>query len=157
MRQVSAALFVVCFGAVAQVPVNLAFPREGVIPVLQSQAAGVFRQCSRSAPEAETGLGLPSPAEIEALEAGLPKLFSARASAGLSVPPGAVQYHRQYVAFTRGGTRLIYGNFFPSTLVRSPERRSLPVAVCDGGPSFWGIVFNPSTRNFEAPQFNGEA
>ena len=32
-----------------------------------------------------------------------------------------------------------------------------PVIACDGGTSFWGVVYDPNIESFEEPQFNGEA
>jgi hypothetical protein len=55
---------------------------------------------------------------------------------------------------TAMGRRLIYVNLFP----RSPGDdfwRTAFVRACDGGDAFWGVLFDPQTLRFSAPEFNG--
>jgi hypothetical protein len=59
------------------------------------------------------------------------------------------------IGFTRGRERLIYGSFFPPHVAAAPRPSSAPVVICDGGPLFWGIVYNLTSRRFEEPEFNG--
>ena len=75
----------------------------------------------------------------------------------MSVPPKGANYRRQYVGFVRNGERFIYGNFYRESSIRAMKFNELtqPMAVCDGGPSFWGIVYRVSTKTFEEPAFNG--
>ena len=140
--------------ALAQSQSELLAP-NGVVPIAQDRAAELFHQCSRSAPVPGDHLWQPSAAEIAGLEAALPAYVADRRSRGEKSPPESVLYHRQYAGFTRGRDRLIYGSFFPAHAAAAPRPLSSPVIICDGGPVFWGIVYNVTTRRFEEPQFNG--
>jgi hypothetical protein len=57
------------------------------------------------------------------------------------------------------GKRLVYVSFFRESFLENSERpwRTEAVVVCDGGDSFWGIVFDVDSHTFEEPRFNGEA
>lgn len=67
-------------------------------------------------------------------------------------------YYFQYGALVRGGKRLIYINALPkSERDRRQVWRRGPEVVCDGGPNFWGVEFNPSTNQFQNASFNGTA
>ena len=46
---------------------------------------------------------------------------------------------------------LIYPADFPDYL----DEKSRPVVVCDGGPAFWGIVFDPEANLFLDLKVNG--
>jgi hypothetical protein len=35
------------------------------------------------------------------------------------------------------------------------DERSTPVVVCDGGPAFWGVVFDPESNAFLDLRVNG--
>lgn len=62
-------------------------------------------------------------------------------------------YHRQYMGFVRDGRRFIYGNFAPREL--EPSASNQPIIVCDGGPQFFGVEYEPATRRFTLVSFNG--
>ena len=66
-----------------------------------------------------------------------------------------MEYHRQYVGIVVNGKRLIYGNFYPASVSEYFDEKSTPVVVCDGGASFWGIVFEPESSVFLELQVNG--
>jgi hypothetical protein len=123
-------------------------------------AAATFHQCSRETPKTDGNYWLPTASDINELELGLPSMLELRDRRGQKIPPGFQQFQRQYIGFTRNGQRLIYGNFF-STHEDEPWKRwsflEKPVVVCDGGTNFWGVVYDPKNKQFEEPQFNGEA
>jgi hypothetical protein len=134
-------------------------PRADEIPftVLPStQATQPEHLCSRAGPGQISGGWDPTTSQIGEAEALLPGYVS---SLGRRVPrlerpfPSLDESYRQYLGVVIGGTRLIYVNLF---------RRSLPtdwrthfVHACDGGAAFWGVLFDPRTRRFFSPQFNG--
>jgi hypothetical protein len=141
---------------------SYSFPPAGRFILPTPLGKGLLQQCSRSAPTGVTEFWQPSTKEVDELESLLSKYLEQREKAGKSVPPKG-SYHRQYVGFVTGarsvhpGERFIYANFYLDTTV-PPNRgnESLqPMAVCDGGPAFWGIVYRVSTKSFEDPQFNG--
>jgi hypothetical protein len=128
---------------------TLQFPANGkfILPITAGEAA--FRQCSRGAPQA-TEFWLPTDKDIAALEADLPA-FIAKQNPGY---PPSHSYHRQYMGFMKDGKKFIYGNFYASSDT-SPTEATMPVVVCDGGPAFWGVVYEPATKSFSDISFNG--
>ena len=156
-------LLAVCSAAIAEPPPIRLLPADGLYSLPLEQAGQLFHQCSRGAPDPGAGLWSPLRSEIAALEIALPPYLAERKAAMQPTPPEKVEYGRQYVGFTRKGAHLIYGNFFPLSLWSMPpsasrglpDPASWPVIICDGGPTLWGIVYNPATNSFEEPQFNG--
>jgi hypothetical protein len=111
-------------------------------------------------PKTEGKYWLPTASDITELESGLTTRLELRDSRGQPVPPKFQQFQRQYIGFVRNGERLIYGNF-SSIYDDKPWHQwsflERPTIVCDGGRHFWGIIYNAKTREFEEPQFNGDA
>jgi hypothetical protein len=62
-------------------------------------------------------------------------------------PPGT-SYNRQYAGFVRDGRRYVYGNFFPGKGKISRRERDQYAQMCDGGPAYWGIVYDVETGEF---------
>lgn len=129
------------------------FSNGGPTVLRGSSASEVLKQCSHAAPESAESYWTPSQSEVSNLEAALSKHLVARQATGLRVPP-VQEYARQYAGFKMGGKSYIYGNFYPHENASS-QPKSRAVVVCDGGPSFWGIVFAVGSQTFEEPQFNG--
>jgi len=78
---------------------------------------------------------------------------------GLSVSDPSA-YYRQYVGISIGGHNYVYINAFhdhPIYFHRQDRNRwrSEPQLVCDGGESFWGVLYDPATRQFSQLSFNG--
>lgn len=114
----------------------------------------MLKQCSREAPRSNDGYWSPTAGEVLVLEEELLKSFAARQKVGLRVPP-ANEYSRQYIGLFIGGRRYIYGNFYPKQAsVYSPSQAKAFV-VFDGGPVFWGVVFDVELQVFDEPLFNG--
>jgi len=91
------------------------------------------------------------------LEASLPmvsKLESKLCCSGGQVPGAIGSYQYQYVGVVIEGHRYIYINAFKPSQELSLSR---PVAVCDGGKNFWGVLYDPETHQFEQLAFNGVA
>lgn len=129
----------------------------GAAFVLPPTSGGkILKQCSRAAPQDVSEFWQPTAEQISLLEKLLTSYLSHREKTGAFIPPKYLPYHRQYVGITKGNVRLIYGNFYPMRETSTTEA-SIPVLICDGGPAFWGIVFDPSTDSFEEPNFNGPA
>lgn len=123
------------------------------IALSKEQLPQLFSQCSRSAPHPTEILGVPTKEEIRDLELRLERYIAEIYEAGKPAPP-SVTFARQYVAYRVGGNRKIYGNFFPDTLVCEHSKGQATV-VCDGGPAFWGIVYDPLSKQFEQFEMNG--
>jgi hypothetical protein len=143
--------------SVAQATEQFQLPADGVFALPPSQGPAVLKQCSRNTPLGASSFWQPSREEIAALELALAPYLEARREVGARIPPTEQVYHREYVGYARDGRRFIYGNFFPAGDSWPVHRAGYPVAVCDGGPSFWGIVYDVESRRFEEPHFNGQA
>ena len=142
------------------------FPTTGRFILPPSLGKKLLDQCSRTGPTMIKEFWQPSAKEVDELELSLGKYLEERERAGKPNPPIDATYHRQYVGFVgkvgsiHQGERLIYGNFYPDSVLRlgTPGSESTqPVGVCDGGPAFWGIVYRVSTKTFEDLEFNGRA
>jgi uncharacterized protein len=134
--------------------VSVNFPIEGrhILPVSLGKA--LLEQCSRNTPGAVSAYWEPSETEIDNLEKELVRYMAAREKVGSERPPAGA-YHRQYVGVISYGIRLIYGNFYLPGFGDPGTTR--PMMICDGGPSLWGVVFDPKTNTFSDMEFNGEA
>ena len=127
---------------------ELSFPENGAFVLPQRVAPQMLRQCSRATPANVTGYWTPDKAAINQLEAALQTFLK-----GEAIPPEQ-PYHRQYIGIIVAGKKLIYGNFYPEEHESTDQT---PLIVCDGGPSYWGIVFDPASGQFSDLRFNGVA
>lgn len=113
-------------------------------------------QCSRASPPAGDGNWTPSWSEVGELEERLPAALQGRpemSDLGGSPPTG---WYRQYSGITRNGRKYIYGNFFPKREYGADgDWRANIVSVCDGGPRFFGVGYDPKLKRFEHIAFNG--
>jgi hypothetical protein len=55
----------------------------------------------------------------------------------------------------KNGTQLIYGNYYPGDEDLFKYESTRAVTICDGGPDFWGVVYNPTFHTFRDFSFNG--
>ena len=120
-------------------------------------ATELLKQCSRDAPAMGEKAWVPTDAEVDALEKALPAALAA-SSQGRKVNFSALleKWQRQYVGIIRGGTRYIYGNYFPAEMHGDIlEWRKAPLVACDGGPKFFGAEFNVSSGRVTRLDFNG--
>ena len=133
-------------------------PARGRFVLGPSLGKELLNQCSRGTPRGVSEFWKPSTNQIDQLELALGEYLASREKAGQQIPPQGRSYHRQYVGFTKGSERFIYGNFYPASAATGfgeGKESKQPLAICDGGPVFWGIVFSVSTKTFEDIQFNG--
>jgi hypothetical protein len=130
------------------------FPRTGAFILSPAGASGVLRQCSRTTPKSVAAFWVPSAQDVERLEARLSSALASRAAEGSVVPPGG-HYNRQYIGVVRNGVRLVYANVYDADAATTADQNEHGVVVCDGGPRFWGVVFNPTTGEFSDFSFNG--
>jgi hypothetical protein len=124
-----------------------------VLPV--ASASPLLKQCSRAAPQGAANFWSPTEAHLDELESRLIPYLESRASAAW--PPRDTGYHRQYIGFTKNGARYIYGNFYPWMEKIADSEKTQPVVICDGGPVFWGVVYDLDRGEFTQIAFNGFA
>jgi hypothetical protein len=156
---VSIAIVLAVLGGTGWVLAPYTFLPHGTSTISLWYAEDTFHQCSRITPEASGPYWIPTSAEIDEVDHRLWNLMEDRARAHLPIPRPLMQYKRQYIGFTRNGERLIYVNIADSGSVRRVHSSLLerPENMCDGGDSFWGIVYHPKTQQFDEPEFNGAA
>jgi uncharacterized protein len=129
------------------------FPLEGrhILPV--SLGSAVLGQRSRRTPSAVTAYWQPTEVEIENLESRLALFLADLRKSGSQLPPEGT-YNRQYIGIVSHGIRLIYGNYYSPEFGKDPGAIAAR-AICDGGPSLWGVAFDPKTNIFGDMAFNG--
>ena len=139
---------------------DICLPR-GTSTISLRYAADTFHPCSRDAPQVDAdSYWLPTRHEVEDADAWLWVMLQDRDAKHLLLP-AFIPFQRQYIGFKRAGVRLIYVNAFQDIyhaemtdwFNRAVLRK--PVLACDGGRYFWGVIYNPETREFEDLQFNG--
>lgn len=69
-------------------------------------------------------------------------------------PARSVSIYRQYVGMYRAGRRVIYANGFAADPAPRLPWRTEVLVVCDGGPTNFGVVFDPATGEFSDFQGN---
>jgi hypothetical protein len=139
---------------------EIKLPGAGTFILPDHAGRSLLKQCSRDTPANVSQFWNPSTQQIQKLESLLPKYLRDGADPRRSIPSN-VEYHRQYVGIVVNGKRLIYGNFYPADVLYPTsvfdhlDERSTPVVVCDGGPAFWGVVFDPESNAFLDLRVNG--
>jgi hypothetical protein len=145
---------VVAAGTAFAQSLQIKLPGAGTFILPADAGRSLLGQCSRDAPANVSQFWDPSGEQIRRLEFLLPKYLGNDAVQKLHIPDN-VEYHRQYVGIVVNGKRLIYGNFYPANFPDYLDEKSKPVVVCDGGPAFWGIVFDPEANVFLDLKVNG--
>jgi hypothetical protein len=125
---------------------GIVFPSEKVRDLL--------RQCSRETPRVD-GTWTPDQNQITTLEKGLVAPLVA-ADAVQNYKRDILHVARQYGGIVVSGHKLIYVNGFStdSSLAKRNWRRDA-VRVCDGGPNFFGVEYDPANGTFTGFVFNG--
>ena len=129
--------------------IHMSLPFGGRMTMWMEYAVPFLKPCSRRGPEEVASFWTPTESQLDELEAKLIVFLKSREAdeSGYSTPP-STSYHRQYLGFIKNGRRYIYGNFYSGWGKMTQAARDKPVRVCDGGPAFWGIVFDPESGEF---------
>ena len=120
------------------------------------QGAQLLKQCSRDVPQGVSDYWTPTDQQVASLQAALQtyvQQHSADRGNVLAYPLDS--YHGQYTGIVSGSKRLIYANFYVHQADWTHEDTQ-PVDVCDGGRSFFGVVFDPASNKVVDVAFNGE-
>lgn len=138
--------------------------RAAVLPAALA-AEVVHARCGEGQPWAVTGYWTPSADLVRSVEPGLDSVLAdalgrvakARGDSAGDVLRDARLYRRQYVGFRRGTTRLVFVRGF--RLYEHSDTADLswlryPQSTCDGGAGYFGLVYNPSKRQFGRVEFN---
>lgn len=127
-------------------PIRISLPAGGRMTMWMEYAVPFLKPCSRGGPEGVASFWAPTETQLDALEARLIAFLGLHES-DESLPPGT-SYHRQYLGFVKDSRRYIYGSFYPSRGKMTKAERDNPVRVCDGGPAFWGVVYDLESGRF---------
>jgi hypothetical protein len=125
----------------------------------------VLHQCSRTVPTNVRATWQPRKEQIADLERLLPAALHAATSSFRGSYRSASNFRRQYLGIVSGDQKLIYVNAFsrdsgdpassgPAT-ARNFDWHRDAVVVCDGGPAFFGVEYDPATKSFDHFEFNG--
>ena len=120
-------------------------------------------QCSRSAPGNVKGFWRPSNEDVKNLEDNFTKILQLAGTGCCNSGPGIEHLEKfgfQYLGVVIKGRKYIYINAFPISEVQEFEKTGgdplrEPMIVCDGGPAFWGALFEVESKKFSALAFNG--
>jgi hypothetical protein len=143
----------------------------GAVLAIQN-GESTLNQCTRSVPQRVRGFWLPDSATIDSLEARLAPVLSTalRGAAPRGIEPStAADFYRQYIGLVHsGGKRTVYVNGFHRQYVAArfhrAERtvsgdtlgwRTEPISVCDGGSRFFGVEYDPRSKQLGRIRFNG--
>lgn len=116
--------------------------------------AALLNQCSRTTPIADD-FWVVNQDQVADLEKRLDRFLKSKQSKTKLLP--LKKYGRQYIGFTRNGSRYIYGHYYRTDLISLKNQATEPVVVCDGGSAFWGAVYSVKPRALVDLQVNGDA
>ena len=148
-------------------------PNWGII-FAGDKARELFKPCSRTAPAPDkiAGTWTPDAAQIGELEKQLAPFLIDKLKRYQYAPSSyrVGDYYRQYGGFEAGGHRFIYVNGFHRNIFRPGidgtnsfaffglhDWTDEAVLICDGGATFFGVVYDPETHAFTEFGFNGVA
>jgi hypothetical protein len=130
-----------------------------------SKGTLLLHQCSRATPRHVAEFWTPQKEDIEMLESNFFKLdtLAARTCCAVGFRVGDLEkYGFQYVGVVIKGRKCIYLNAFSLSFLDEEKKKDqhldpakVPLAVCDGGPSFWGVLFDTGSKEFSQLSFNG--
>ncbi len=128
-----------------------------------AQADTLAMQCSRRSYDGATGFDPPR-ADVARLDADLDSLVElARATPDIAADFDPRRSVRQVGGLVLvDGRRRLYVNAYPRPDTTAGAYRGAcadtparPCSVCDGGPDFWGVLYDPETRTFSEFDANG--
>jgi hypothetical protein len=100
------------------------------------------------------GTWTPSATDLAAMESRIDKIGELKSKSGSDIK-NPRQMYRQYVGILIGGQRFIYINGMGEK--PDDDWRYRLQDVCDGGSSFWGVVYNVQSGSFSDLETNGVA
>ena len=128
-------------------------PAWGVV-FPDDKARELTKQCSRNGPAHITGTWTPDTKQIAELVKGLVAALSKADSPVDFKVRDFSHLARQYGGLVDPAHKLIYVNAFTMRDINGDWRKRA-VLVCDGGPAFFGVEYDPSVKTFSHFEFNG--
>ena len=143
---------------------NLVFKPAFSVILDSAQGKKLFDQCSRSVPSVKD-FWTPREQDIAILENNFKTVYALLSNdccIGGARVDSLEHYGFQYIGVNINNRKFIYINAFPLEELdlfkrhnQDPEK--IPIVVCDGGTSFWGVLFEIKTIEFSHLAFNGIA
>lgn len=154
-------LFPACIlsqGLLAQVS---SFKPQHTVILGKKQGPEMIHQCSRATPDSVTEFFTPTGKEVSLMEEHLGQVLDLKASLCCITGDWLEKldgYAFQYTGVVIKGERFIYVNAFPQWYIEHATYwKAKPVRICDGGKSFWGVLFSLKSQTFSQLAFNGMA
>lgn len=153
-------LFTILFLLASPLFITSVLAQERWVLFSPKQALSLLKTCTRYTPKAD-GIWIVHTKAITQLEQDLPKLsnltsvlsFDGEEPSYKLRVNNPIAYFRQYGGITIRGKKFIYVNAFDS-IDNWPEWKNRTVNMCHGDNSYWGVLYNPSTRKFSQLAFN---
>jgi hypothetical protein len=125
--------------------------------LLANNYSKVLNQCSRKIPQKiDRSFDLTN-SDIETLKNNFKKILIIKDKRGKTIK-NLSDYAYQYVGLIIDGKKYIYINaFIYSKIETEKDWKTKPIIVCDGGISFWGVLFDIEKSNFIQLEINGES
>ena len=122
----------------------------------------LIKQCSRFSVEKVDGFFNIVESEITDLEVNFKKLYKLKSTnccnKGYKISD-LKHYGYQYVGVIVNGEKYIYINAFDiessEMFLNSDDWKTKPLIICDGGPSYWGVLYNIKKKKFKDLSMNG--
>ncbi|HEY1708627.1 MAG TPA: hypothetical protein VGG10_10220 [Rhizomicrobium sp.] len=137
-------------------------PQDGAL-LAPAAATALLHQCSRVSPKDFQGSWTPAAQQIRDLESALPAALQAELKNYPRIKLDSAMTVRQYAGLVLAGHKIIYVNALPRSHAINPnlppmflpDWRYKADMVCDGGPGFFGVEYDPATKRFAHFAFNG--
>ncbi len=122
----------------------------------------LIQQCSRFSVEKSESFFNVSENEITDLEINFKKLYKLKStnccSKGCKIS-NLKYYGYQFVGVIVNGEKYIYINAFDiessRIFLNSNDWKTKPLIICDGGQSYWGVLYNIKKKKFKNLSMNG--
>jgi hypothetical protein len=169
MRQISIWTFFLCIiftsGTLSSSNHSSRYVPEFSTVISSAKGDEMLRQCSRSVPSEVDGYFEIAKGEIEKLESNFKDILKVKAT-GCCLLGGKISnlnsYCYQYLGLLINNKRYIYINAFQfdskddlNTFFK--EWESNPIIACDGGESYWGVLYEIDSGKFTQLSINGVA
>ena len=125
----------------------------------------LLNQCSRATPANVQSFWTPTPADITEMENNFTNIYFLKASECCWKGAKVDSLHNfsfQYLGVIIKGQKYIYINAFPSGSESWYKDHEIDLSknaliICDGGSSYWGVLYDRRKRRFFSLSFNGDA
>ncbi len=141
---------------------NKFVPKYSTI-ILSNKGADMLRQCSRAAPDTVDSFFNLTSNDVQKLENNFKKVLKIKAK-DCCLLNGMIKniknYCFQYVGFVINNKKYIYINALQMESVQDlktiyKDWKTSPIIICDGGNSFWGVIYDLETGLFTQLSING--